>query len=731
MARSFAYNAQKTMAILWIPGNSEAAIKHGFEQYARQICGTEQQYPEPIPFVARQLCERFSGNWLVVFDGLDVPLINVQQYLFSDIKESKILITTNNKDLASHIKATHVLQLNPLNEQLGQSLLNVYMNTDSASLTAGQTVHAEQTPQETNGRRRIVKELGGLPLAIAIVGVALRKESGIPSINSQAYLTWADEVKGILFEQDPEFSDYSSSVWKAFQFAFQGILEGNGINQYAAFMVHFAASCEDASNLAEFIRLYRKFRTTSAVSTRTPANLGRPVIGQLRFLETGFFELAIKALAAVNMVTVNWMEDGPNGVPYIEMHSLVRRWLVSTNYDKIFTYTGSKMWLLGFGMYEQLNESRVKTSRFEPLLREVSETLLRSPRLLEDSQVQAPEAVFPLLLDAQTQLSKSIDFLPAGSAERSHLHQFSKKLESEITNSYDENLEDIDWASIFKGWARELGEQVEYAVGHDARKDDYMLKDFFLETLDSHGCIPIAFGSEAPYELHHVGQINTIEEIQADITARTEYLLVEHLAQEAFRQLPAIALDEPNASIRTWVERWEKDVTEIIRHCLAEVFVKLQSAADTLRLATELPSPSNSIAVVGSQSFGGSMQSLMNSSDPRNAFFAILRRTVKGATRQFLDSCPAVEILNEQKETFRVMCEHAIRRGFSDRAADAFRSQPPFAEAGTDTVFGMLWELAWPGRFPGDLDNLIAAKTFEAISDDLKRCSKARIQQHL
>jgi hypothetical protein len=517
MARSFAYSAQKAMAILWIPGNSEAAIKQAFEQYARQICGNDQQCSESMPFITRQLCERFSGHWLVVFDGLDVPLINIQQYLFADIKDSKILITTRNKDLASYIKATHVLQMNPLNKQLGQFLLNVYMNTDSASLIAGQAVQAEQIPQETDTRRRIVKELGGLPLAIAIVGAALRTESGIPSINCQAYLAWPDEVKGILLEQDPVFSDYSSSVWKAFQLAFQGILQGNGINQYAAFMAHFVASCEDASNLAEYIRLYRKFRTRNSASTRSAATLGRPVIGELRFLETRFFELAIKALAAVNMVTVNWMEDGPNDVPYIEMHSPVRRWLFSKNYDKVFAYDGSKMWLLGFGLYEQMSGSRVGPSRFEPLLKEVSKTLLESARMVGDSEVPAPEAVFPLLLDAQVKLSESIDFLPAGSAQRSYLHQFSRELESEITHSYDDNLKDIDWNSIFKGWARKLGEQVEYAVvGHDAKKDDYMLKDFFLDTLDSHGCIPIAFSMKL-----HMNCIMWVRRIQLKKSRQT------------------------------------------------------------------------------------------------------------------------------------------------------------------------------------------------------------------
>jgi hypothetical protein len=65
MARSFAYNAQKTMAILWIPGNSETAIKQAFEQYARQICENDQQYSEPMSLIARQLSERFLTNgWL-------------------------------------------------------------------------------------------------------------------------------------------------------------------------------------------------------------------------------------------------------------------------------------------------------------------------------------------------------------------------------------------------------------------------------------------------------------------------------------------------------------------------------------------------------------------------------------------------------------------------------------------------------------------------------------------
>ncbi|KAH3958541.1 hypothetical protein HBH98_078060 [Parastagonospora nodorum] len=722
MARSFAYNAQNTMVVLWIPGNSEAAINQAFEQYARQICGDDQQYLEPMPLIASQLSQRFPDQWLVVFDGLDASLINIQKYLFADLEEGKILITTRNKDLASYVKATHVLRMDPLGERISENLLDMYMNTGSASLAADQAVHEEQSVQETNARRRIVKELGGLPLAIAIVGAALRKEKNMPSINSQAYLAWTDEVKDILLEQDPIFSDYSTSVWKAFRFAFQDIIQGTGINQSASFMAHFAASCDNASNRAEYIRLYRQFKTRNTAGNRSATTSGSPMINRLRFLENGLFELALKALAAANLITVNWMDGGLNDVPYIEMHSLVRRWLLSTNHDEVVTYTGPKMWLLGLGMYDQMKGSRVGAARFEPLLKEVSETLIEHPRVLGDSQVLASEAVFPLLLDAQIGLSTSTGFLPTGSAQRGGLHQFSKQLESQIVKSYDDNIKYVDWCQICEEWAQELGDQVEDAVRLDTKKDDYTVKDFFRDTLDTHGCIGIAFDYEAPCELDDVGRTDIIEEIKADIIARTGSLLVEHLAPEAFNRLLAVPPNKPEVFIQTWSEAWHKDVTEIVRNCLVEVFIKLQSAADTQHIATKLPSPSNEIILGGDQSFGAYLQ--FKTSDPRNAFFVVLRRTVKEATETFLESCPATEILNEHKATFRDVCERALRKGFNDRFTDAFFSEPPSTEAGIETAFGILWELAWPARFPGGLGNLIAEKTFNAISDDLRDAAK-------
>jgi hypothetical protein len=59
------------------------------------------------------------------------------------------------------------------------------------------------------------------------------------------------------------------------------------------------------------------------------------------------------------------------------------------------------------------------------------------------------------------------------------LHEFSKHLESEIAESYTNNLEDLDWRIVFRDFIEELKEQVDYAAKSDANRQEYTLKDFF------------------------------------------------------------------------------------------------------------------------------------------------------------------------------------------------------------------------------------------------------------
>jgi len=469
----------------------------------------------------------------VIFDGLSAPLINIQQYLFADLGESKILITTRNQDLASYIKATHVLSINPLEGLSGQELLSLHLASGSDSATVSQTAG------EIEARRRIVDELGGLPLAISIVGAALRQGSSSrsPNISSQAYLGWSDNVKDILLDQDPQFSNYSSSVWKAFHFAFQGILQGHGVNRDAAALAHFAASCESASNLAEFIRLYRKARTNQAMKVEHSKAAAHSVFDQLRFLEIPILDLAISALAGVGMITVNGTRDQPADAPYVEMHSLVRKWLVNTDHQKVSNFVGLKLWLCGFAMLDELSTSPFRTSTLKHLFSGVVKELQKNTKILEKSQMPASEVALPLVLDAHIALSESVALLPIRPAQRRLLSQLSEELESEIQDSFEENLINLDWSLVFSNWARQLGEEVEYAVRSDSTQEaSFSLKDFFLHTLDSHGCIPISFNYDAPPELGLVGHTATIESIKSKIESRIVSDLKRHFIRgEAFK----------------------------------------------------------------------------------------------------------------------------------------------------------------------------------------------------
>ncbi|KAK4902486.1 hypothetical protein LTR49_027008 [Elasticomyces elasticus] len=660
------------------------------------------------------LDERFPGRWLVVFGALDVPLINIQQYLFTDMEDSKILITTRNSDLAPSIKATHDIPMSPLDEKLGGDLLDMYINTESTSSTAGQAVQVVQTIEERSARIRIVKELGGLPLAIAVVGAALRKKTGRRSFSSQAYLAWTDEFKEVLLKHDPLFSDYSVSIWKAFQFAFHEILQGTGIKEYAAHIAHFSASCEDASSIAEYIRLYRDVGSRDAASNRNTAVRGRTGISRLQFLDDTKLGLGVDALAAVSMVTVNWAVNQPNDVPHIEMHSLVKRWLCRTNHDMVSSFTASKAWLVGFSMYTHLKEGRVATSRFEPLLENVKKGLLENTPVGND--VPAPETALALLLDAQMKLTRSFDFLPAGSAQRGRLRGFSDALELELAESYDDNLNEFDWSSVFGIWAERLAESVESVVEYDAQRDGYILRDFFLETLDSHGCVSSAFQMEAPDELRQAGETKMLLSIQANIGATIGVLLEENLDRKAFECLAFDAAEDSSEFFHTWSRRWGKDVTEILRQCLADVFTRVQPPSNAPDLATEDTLSSISVTVTDPQSIGASMRAMMDPNDPRTAFFANLRRTVERVVGRALDSSRAKEELNEQKEMFRALCEPAVWRGFGDRAADMSRN--------SHGHFSLLWSLAWPARFPGALDDLIAQVTLDGISEALQHAAK-------
>jgi hypothetical protein len=704
------------MAILWIPANSESKMIEVFEEYAEQISGEDGNRSEPVSVVGRLLSERFPGKWLVVFDGLDDPSINIHRYLFADLPNSKILVTTRRQNLASQIGATHPLPVNPLDENAALDLLSTYIVSKPSPAIKTGALQKEITFAEREARKSIVKGLGGLPLAISIIGASMREDNGI--LDCQSYLTWSDEAKDVLLEEDHHFSDfpYSSSVWKAFTFAFQQMLSGAVGNYHTESVANFIASCENSPNIAGYVRLFRLFKRK-----RSRNSSGLATIDQIRFLENGFFETTVAKLAAANMVTLNRTGNSSESLPYIEMHALVRRWIERKSHDKILSLTAPKIWLLGFGIYDQIIQRRIGPREFEPLMKEIKASLSKRLDSLQVSSIPRAEIVFPFLLEAQENLLESIAHLPAGPEQRGRLREFREELESEITESYENALGSFDWLSMFQEFVRELKEQIEYAVKSDARSKDYKMKDFFLETLDSHGCIPIAFKTAAPSEMSDVGATALIQDVGEDITAKTKSMLEKSLSRDSIKEVKEIAIENSNTSIRQWTDKWDGDVTEVVRRSLNEVFAARSISTVSKGLGDELSLTSD--ATPEDNNIGSLFQTMTNSSDPRNAFFALLRQAVKAATEHFLTSSPAVDILDAQQDTFMNECESSIRGVLGDRAQEYFHAQSISSEAGK-TVFSMLWQLAWPARFPGGLEDLIAQQVVDSISNDLKNAAQ-------
>lgn len=402
------------------------------------------------------------------------------------------------------------------------------------------------------------------------------------------------------------------------------------------------------------------------------------------------------------------------------MHALVRRWLERKRQDKILSLTVPKIWLLGFGRYDQMIQARIGRREPEPLMKEIKLSLSKKTDSLQINGISRAELVLPFLLDAQGKLADSITLLPAGPEQRRRLREFGEELESEITESYEDTLGSFDWPLMFQEFLRELKEQIEYAVESNAGNKDYNLKDFFLETLDAHGCIPIAFTTATPYEMSEVGTTTVIQDVGEDITAKTKSMLEKSLSRISIKEAKEITIENSSTSIRQWADKWDGDIKEIVRRSLNEVFATRSISTVTTDLGDkpylqpEVMPEDNSI--------GSIFQTMTDSSEPKNAFFAVLRQAVKAATGHFLTSSPAVDILDAQRDTFMNECESSMRVALGDRAHD-FHPESPSFEYGK-TLFSILWQLARHVRFPGALEDLIAQQVVDSISNDLKKAAQ-------
>ncbi|KAK6516882.1 hypothetical protein TWF506_006766 [Arthrobotrys conoides] len=603
------------MIVLWITASSKETMIKGFEQYAGQICGEGHDLSQPVSIIHQFLSKKFSGRWVLILDGLDDTDIDIDQYTFNGLQDAKILVTTRYAQVANHIGATHILQVTSLNQNKSQLLRSQYINPIS---TDGDPVQENELAQEEiNARAQLVHELGGLPLAISIIGAALRDRTGASSMSCRAYLKWPAEVQDAFMTQDPEFSNYPHSVRKAFTFAFERILFGTENHQHVSSMAFFIASCESARNTAEYFKLYRQL----------PQNLG---LENLDFLKDGFFELAIRKLAATNIVTWSWVSDK---APSIEMHSLVRGWIRSIDSDRIHSFTTSKLRLVGFHIYDRILTNRVRDGRLAPLLREIHNLGAHNSITAQKHWDDMPDIALAFLLASLGSLKSSLSWLPVGAAEVRRFSKFSEELQLEINSSSHFHLEDTDW-KLFGKFVSQLGSNAGSTVEprrltpgqEELPKTDPStlgLSDIFE--------MPV-FQLFAPKDRswEELGHTSLIQGIMTTTTVEVGRSIETHLEFDAVNEAHQTISEVSDSAISEWIRSWPFDILEITCRSFRGVIMEYCGGENEVELKEK-------------------RLAMASSWDPRNAFFVALDQAINKGVDDYLKSSPAAHILTVQQ----------------------------------------------------------------------------------
>ncbi|PNP60665.1 hypothetical protein FNYG_14607 [Fusarium nygamai] len=615
------------------------------------------------------------------------------------------------------------MKVTPLDEKAAEELLVM-----TAARTANvNTANISESTDEAQARKRVLRELGYLPAAISVVAGILRGSLGSPQITCEMYLQRCHQARDEDLEESPTLTNYHS-IWKAFEICFQHFVSDQTNNsKRAAHLAYFVASFEDASNFQDSVQLYRVATHRRDQAQNNIQNTGFKAINELKFLDHSFFRRSFDKLVSANLITGNWTKSGDDHVPYIEMHSLFKRWLRRTYPGEIYPLLRPKLWLLGFGMCRQLEHTGVETGRHSSLKSELRASIASHREHWSDNAVSNHELVVPFVLDAVSGLANSMEHLPVDTQQQPGLATYSENLRASMSEIYADLINDIDWNTIFDDFIHQLDDQVEFAVEFESRqKPNFQLKDFFLETLDASGCLPIAFKIAASDQVQLGGQIELIEELKDAILHNIRSMLSACLGSEAtdaVADMCHVPHDERRSRSRSWVKRWAGDVSAIIKRGFDEAF----STVCRLGIAPRAPTPTTETAGTGLATlFAG-----FSTSHPRNVFFVTLRRAITTLTEELLIESDAMDILEAKSTEIRDVCENAIRRALGDRAGEVFHFEPLSSKSDHPTFFNMLWQLAWGGRVAGGLTDWVGSMVMDSISRDLKDASIEEVERFL
>ncbi|KAI8634147.1 hypothetical protein F5Y19DRAFT_487638 [Xylariaceae sp. FL1651] len=722
MARYFAKREQEKRAMLWIPSGSEREILSAFSEYSQSLTERDREPPDFVTVVGKRLVELFAQNWILIFDGLNDPsAIQMETFIFPNLPSVKILITSQNANICDRVNASHVMQVSPLTEEAAEGLLTM---TATRTRSENQT-HAVVCATEILARRKIVRDLGYLPVAISVVGAILRGSLGSHPISYESYLQRCNESRDADLEERPILTTYPS-IWTAFDICFRSILSDDSSNsKRAAALAFFLASFEDASNFKDCIELYRLLARHDVEVQSSNGSTKAKVLRELQFLDQNFLRRSFDMLVSASFITGNWSKSKDDHVPYMEMHSLFKKWLRRKHSANVDFFMCPKLWLLGFGMYQQLEQTGVDTKRYKAFKYELQANMKMNQKSWPEDVVPLHETVTAFVLSSTTSLKKSLEHLSVVIQEQSDLRTYSDSLRASIQDAWDDQIINIDWAAVVEQFMDELDSQVEDAVRFDSKTNpNYRLKDFFLETLDGSGCLPIAFEMAAPYELKLGGEVELLEELKSEITHHIQSLLATCLNTQAVAEGAEICCmsgERRESHVRDWVKRWADDISEVIKRGLDQAF----SAVSGPGGITEAPQPATGTmwTVVEASEF--------SASSPRKMFFVILRRVIVDVVDKALGQSTALDALEAKREVMMNRCEQCIRQGLGRRAEEIFSSRPSSAETSDLTPFFMLWGLAWGGRVVGGLGDWIGSVIMNSISRDLRDAVIKELQDFL
>jgi hypothetical protein len=444
MARHFAHKNRNLLSVLWIPADSESQITRAFESYAKQLYGNRGSYDEPTSLVRDKLGELYGAQWLVVYDGRDESsLRNHLHTLLDGITEGKLLVTPRNMHLAKEIANDHIFLVNRLDERGGEQLLLNYLSTSPRLKQAESSSQDTEDSNESDMRRRIVNELGGFPVPISAIGAFLRNSRNA-STSCRDFLTWAQQDREMFLQRQSISTGYPSSVWKAFEFAFSGLLSSDEELNHVASLIFLVASCENGSNLAEYSDLYRQWLEFGHDQKPMP-ELSTGISRGLGFLRPGLLDDALYQLEGINMITAHWTQRGQGTfVPYIEMHSTIKKWVQHRNPGEVSGWTLSKLWLLGFGMYDQMirGQMGLEATKFRSLSEGIKSELNCDNSF--ECENQALGVLLLFLVEAQSYLFKSIEHLPPAKSQFMKLGKIREDLEAEIPDAIAPNSIPLD-----------------------------------------------------------------------------------------------------------------------------------------------------------------------------------------------------------------------------------------------------------------------------------------------